>query len=547
MKGIFSRLNINKYFFYFPILIIYFEIIIKITSFNKLFDIGLLIMIFHSITIGLILSILTSLSTDSLNKKLAVAFTLLLTIYYGFQFLYYKIFYTFFSLYSIIGARDAFQFWKECIFVIINNIVPILFILIPLFLIILLINKNKLIINKADKNSNIKVSSFAAISQIVALIIIFNSNTGDLNSHYLYSKSFIIDVSVNRFGLLTTQRLDMKNLFKSFNTFKAYEVEKDDKTNMEFDSNSNVYALEHTTTETAIKNIPQYNVLNIDFDYLIENEQDNTIKDMHKYFKSLTPSIKNDYTGIFKGKNLILITAEGFSPYAINKDLTPTLYRMYHEGYQFTDFYTPIWGVSTSDGEYVACTGLLPKAGVWSFYESSKNYMPFCMGNQMKKLGYSTYAYHNHYFDYYRRDKSHPNMGYAYKGLGNGLNVTETWPESDLEMIDLTIEEYINNEPFHVYYMTVSGHLQYSFNGNYIANKNRAAVDNLPYSEAVKAYLACNIELDKAMELLIKRLEEGGIAENTVIAISPDHYPYGLDISEINELAGHEVENYRGC
>lgn len=164
------------------------------------------------------------------------------------------------------------------------------------------------------------------------------------------------------------------------------------------------------------------------------------------------------------------------------------------------------------------------------------------MGNQLKKEGYETKAYHNHYFDYYYRHKSHPNLGYTYKGLGNGLNVTETWPESDLEMIELTIPEYIDSHPFHVYYMTVSGHLQYTFTGNYIAAKNRSLVENLPYSKNVKAYLACNIELDKAMEKLIQELEKKGIAEDTLIAISPDHYPYGLTLNEISELAGKEIK-----
>jgi phosphoglycerol transferase MdoB-like AlkP superfamily enzyme len=126
--------------------------------------------------------------------------------------------------------------------------------------------------------------------------------------------------------------------------------------------------------------------------------------------------------------------------------------------------------------------------------------------------------------------------------LGNGLNVTETWPESDLEMIELTVSEYIDNQPFHTYYMTVSGHLQYTFTGNYIAAKNRSLVEDLPYSTHAKAYLACNIELDKAMEKLIQELEKKGIAEDTLIAISPDHYPYGLTLNEISELANREIK-----
>ena len=36
---------------------------------------------------------------------------------------------------------------------------------------------------------------------------------------------------------------------------------------------------------------------------------------------------------MFKGKNLILLTAEGFSPYAIDQELTPTLYKLTHEGF----------------------------------------------------------------------------------------------------------------------------------------------------------------------------------------------------------------------
>ena len=98
----------------------------------------------------------------------------------------------------------------------------------------------------------------------------------------------------------------------------------------------------------------EYNVMDIDFSELNANESNQVIKDMHKYFESVQPTAKNKYTGKYKDYNLILITAESFSPYAIHKDATPTLYKMVNEGYQFTNFYTPIWEVSTSDGEYVA-------------------------------------------------------------------------------------------------------------------------------------------------------------------------------------------------
>jgi phosphoglycerol transferase MdoB-like AlkP superfamily enzyme len=97
--------------------------------------------------------------------------------------------------------------------------------------------------------------------------------------------------------------------------------------------------------------------------------------------------------------------------------------------------------------------------------------------------------------------------------------------------------------------MSVSGHLEYSFSGNSMAHKNKDAVKDIAASETVKAYYACNIELDKAMSSLINKLEAAGVADKTLIVISPDHYPYGLEdkTSEnkyhyFDELAGHKIE-----
>jgi phosphoglycerol transferase MdoB-like AlkP superfamily enzyme len=302
------------------------------------------------------------------------------------------------------------------------------------------------------------------------------------------------------------------------------------------------------------------NVMNIDFTTLSEGETDKNLLLMNEYFGSKKPTYKNEYTGMYKGYNFISVTAEGFSPYAIDPVLTPTLYKMQQEGWDFSNFYTPIWGVSTSDGEYTHCTGLIPKSGVWSFYRSGNNYMPFCLGNMFRSIGVNnTYAYHNNTHSYYHRDVSHPNMGYDYKGMGTGVEkyVKKVWPQSDLEMVAGSLPEYISTEPFHAYYMSVSGHLEYSRIGNMMTAKNWDAVKDLPCSDTLKAYYACNIELDKAMEHLLAELNKAGIADRTVISITPDHYPYGLEQDEGDkyriwtEMLGHEVDTsfelYESC
>ncbi len=285
------------------------------------------------------------------------------------------------------------------------------------------------------------------------------------------------------------------------------------------------------------------NIIEIDFEDLAENEKNKDIRTLHNYFSSVAATNKNEYTGKFEGYNLIMITAEGFSPYAVHKELTPTLYKLTNEGFIFNNFYTALWQTSTSDGEYTAMTSLIP-VGARSMYLSRKNLMPFALGNQFNCIGIESKAYHNHTYTYYERDKTHPNLGYDFKAKGNGLILdSDVWPGSDLEMVKNTVDEYIQEEPFHIYYLTVSGHMNYTFVGNSMSFKNKDLVKDLPYSSDVRAYLACQIELDRALEELINRLTEAGIADKTVIALSADHYPYGWEKEKLEELAGHEIES----
>ena len=138
-------------------------------------------------------------------------------------------------------------------------------------------------------------------------------------------------------------------------------------------------------------------------------------------------------------------------------------------------------------------------------------------------------------------------MGYnSYLAVGTGLEDrmdTSNWPNSDYEMVKTTVNDYINNEKFMAYYMTVSGHMNYTKIGNMMVYRNWDQVKDLPYSNKAKGYLAANIELDKAVGELLSRLEQAGKLEDTVIVISGDHYPYGLTLGEINELSTFERDD----
>ena len=509
-------------------IIIYEEIIFSYLIFNDTSN------IFYKIIFSTIFSIFIHLLTSSINEKLGKilrnSIIAIITLVFGAQFVYYQIYKSIISFYSFSNGGQVLQFWKTILSVVVRNWNKILLILYPNVITIAL-HKTKLLNIKKIGRKNI-LSGFIAmfILQVIALSgMNFSKDSYDIYStKNLYNKSHVPILMTEKMGIITTMRLDLQRLVTNFN-------------------DNSIFAVSSDFEEINSNEITGYNMINFDWDTIIKNESNETIKSMHEYFSTQQPTAKNSYTSMFKDKNVVVFVAEAFNEVAIDENITPTLYKLYSQGFQFDNFYTPLFPVSTADGEYIADTSLIPKENVWSLSKVSKNYMPYSYANVFENLGYTSQAYHNHSATYYDRDEYIKGMGYdSYlargTGLENRMNCSH-WPNSDLDMINATIDDYINDEKFVAYYMTVSGHLEYNTGGNYIANKNWDLVKDLPYSDKAKCYMATQIELDKAVEALIKRLEEVGKLDDTVIIISGDHYPYGLTLDELNELSDYEKDD----
>lgn len=518
-----------------PLIIIYLELITKLFCFGAI-DLrnGILTVLF-SLSAGVLLTLLCSFFGEKHFFKALWGTTFLLCILFCVQNVYHNIFGTFFSLFSATEAAGVLSnFWREALEGIRRSILEIAAIILPLVALIVLRRQFSLGLGAKQKFS---VLIAFLLLHLSAVCCVFTGSSGVISTKYLYTGDFMPELSVRCFGVLTTERLDLRQLILPASAPGS------ESTPSPADSPvpSPIESPTETPAETPIVYGP--NVMDIDFNSLISGETNTTIKNMHEHFASIEPTMQNEYTGLFEGKNLIWIVAEGFSDLALDETHTPTLYRMANTGFVFNNFYTPSWGVSTSDGEYITLTGLLPKSGVWSFTESASNNMGMTFGRMLGSLGYDCRAYHNHTYDYYNRDKSHPNMGYNYTGVGNGLDMEPVWPASDLEMLQETVDDYIGADKFHTYYMTVSGHMYYTFNGNTQAYRHMDDVADLPYSSNCRAYIACNMEFDLSMEYLIDRLTEAGKLEDTVIVISGDHYPYGLTDAEIEEIRGYGVDD----
>lgn len=445
------------------------------------------------------------------------------------------------------GAAALTDFWQVALDGVFNSIPYLILLAIPMVIAGVLLHRKVLIIEQFQKMSFVKLLCYGGAGVLLSAIILVAGYRMDTDNYEVYQGMYDPEMVARGFGVLPLfERQMLGDLLPEKELSLEALGELQQSTEMS------------TEMEVETEEGPSYdtspNVRNVDMDALLSNGDKDIVK-LAQIMQSLTPTNKNQYTGMFEGYNLIYITAEAFSPYAVSEELTPTLYKMLNGGIVVKDYYIPIWATSTSDGEYVNLTGQIPD-DQFSMRRSQTNAQPYSLPAYFLSEGVKSYAYHNNSLSYYDRYLTHPNLGYDFKAARTGslsssmwgsqvfeIESKNDWPSSDYEMFVATIPEWINEERFHAYYMTVSGHALYNFQGNSMAKRNQEVVANLECSEEMKAYIACNYELEKAMTYLIEELEKAGKLDNTVIVISADHYPYGLSDGVLEEYLGYEVDD----
>ena len=469
------------------------------------------------------------------------------TVVYIVQYLIYKQFKQFYDINTMTGgAGDALtSYFGELMHLIfIQGGLFIMVLMAVPFGVNLLWGKKVFAFNGISwRNRLMSAATGALVHILVMLLVLLHPVNGPV-----YNSEYNFQSAVSTFGLTTAMRLDVQHGltpadpdFQHTDTPVIPVVTQPDSTD----------STDPTGETTPV--VKEYGYNMIDLEAKTQKSANSKIKKLNDYVLSQTPTKQNKYTGLFKGKNLIFISAEAFSAELIDPQLTPTLYRLATKGIQFTDYYQPA-SAGTTGGEYQNVFGMLPTSGGKSFKNTADNYNYYTVGKSVGE-GYYGKAFHNNSYTYYDRNKTHVNIGYSdgFMGYGNGMEkyVQKKWPQSDYEMISGTLETYIDRQPFSIYYMSVSGHSNYGKSGNAMTKRHWDRVQHLPYSDQVKGYIACNLDLEDALAYTVKRLEEKGIADNTVIVLSTDHFPYGLDsdaalgnMPYLSELYGFKVDDY---
>jgi len=543
---------------FFPFTIIYYEIIFKIAVGNPLFCMGSFVMIMYAAFVGGVVYALSTLcKKTAVNIIVGSVLTGLIAVPYLVEYFIYRAFKIFYDINTLTGgAQDAMTGFASDIIKLVFSPLGLLMLFLYFLPVAVLACCGKLagFSKRPSSDRRMRNLCFAAVCYLLMVLLV--SFVPRLRN--MQGSEYSFQTAMENMGLLRSMRLDLvmggnvgSSEFEGSMDINNLDIKPvntdgkvpDDGGGAQTDPNE-PEVFDHITDKMPKKDDYGFNSLDIDYANLTGGNE--THKKLNAYVAGLTPSKKNPYTGVFQGKNLIMISAEAFSAEVIDPELTPTLYRMATKGINFTDYYQPA-SAGTTGGEYQNIFGYLPMSGGKSLKNMANRFNWYTMGSQLDRLGYYGKAFHNHDYAYYDRHKTHVNLGYSdgYMGYGNGMEefVQKKWPESDLEMLQGTLPMYIDKQPFNIYYMSVSGHGTYSKTGNAMSKKNWSRVEHLEGSEAVKGYIAANLELEDAMTYLITELENAGIADNTVICISADHFPYGLEDNELAELYGYTPDS----
>ena len=574
---------------FYPLSLFYMEMIFHQAVSQTKSGVGVVMFLLYSFALGGILFVPTYFIRKRwIAKTINIVFLTVIPVMFLVEFFIVQKFQTLFDIRTIIGGADGVvtDFFGPIVRMVISKsgLWHIFLFFIPLIIYLLFFAR---VMDTSGWPLKLKARCLILVGIVLfsvdaflgARIMIRNSE----QMKKAYDTNYSFPISVDRFGLMTGLRLDVVRKGPQKDTDIEFEIEEGWE---DFEEEEEIPAEEIETAEesmpeesvvdpvdTGDESVPEeetaeekkYSILpetwevkpaalDIDLEALAEEAPSTYVANMLRYAASQTPSNTNQMTGIFKGKNLILICAEAFCSYAIREDLTPTLYRMATRGINFLD-YTQSYSCGTTGGECSYLMGVLPVDGSDSMMEIIGHNNYYTMGSFLDREGYYGKAFHNHRYTYYNRHLTHEWLGYSdgYMGMGNGMEefVTQTWAESDVEMFTGTYPMYRDKAPFSIYYMTVSGHDEYRENDNVQCYYHYDEVKDLPYSYQVQCYFAANLELEYSMQYLIEQLEKDGLADDTVIVISGDHFPYGLGWydalgykDDLNELYGFTVKTY---
>lgn len=295
--------------------------------------------------------------------------------------------------------------------------------------------------------------------------------------------------------------------------------------------------------QTAVKDIYRNLVFPLLPAYVAEQQRAH--EEIDTYFESRGESGENAMTGIFEGKNVVLVLMESMDDWLLGEH-TPAINYLMEHGINFTNFYTPVYGgVRTFNSEFCANTGsFLSSQGGYAF-DYVTNSFDQSLANRLVEKGYSAKVYHYNSPSFYSRGVFSPAMGYeeyvSYEDYVTKDNARDLYDDQFLFNNTEVAESFFRDGKTLNFIITRSAHLSYQYNealSHWGLQKYPQYRGMTGSEEDDCAYLKARL-VDDMFARLLRELEERDQLEDTVIVAYTDHYTYGYkDEKRMMERSG---------
>ena len=352
-----------------------------------------------------------------------------------------------------------------------------------------------------------------------------------ISNKELFAYPSIASTTINQFGVLGFGFLDIKSTMVEAPSKVIYTA---------FENNGK----DNSNTESKRE------IDDTILDEIIKNEKDTTLNNINNYIKNKDITDYNSHTGMFEGKNVIVIMMESTNDIIINKDLYPNFYKLYSEGISFKNNYSPRNSCATGNNEFSGMTGLYTIQNNCTANVFSNNTYFTSIFNIFKNAGYRATSMHDYTEHYYVRKIIHKNLGSeAYYNV-NDLNIKyyneyKNWASDEDFMnaaMDITLND-TSDKPFMLWLTTVSGHQPYKVS-SVEGDKYLSITEGTDYSMEVRRYMSKLKTFDNGLGILLDKLKASGKLDDTVIVMYGDHYPYGLKNKDISSVLTYDLDDY---
>lgn len=327
-------------------------------------------------------------------------------------------------------------------------------------------------------------------------------------------------------------------------------------------------ATNHWVAITSVNNV-YYNYMNPNlalytsgiYEYMLRSTyfdiKDRFIKDYQKdyeyldnYFDNRNLKISdNSHTGILKDKNVIFVMLESIDSWLVNEEVMPNLTKLEKTGINFTNRFAPTFGSGyTFNSEYALNTGYYsPTAG--GAFNFTQNDYSLSFANLLKNNGYKVNSVHANDGDFYNRIVMHKALGYEnHYALDDvtDYSIQVLHDDRNLVKIDEIYNLIVNKkEKFMSFITTISAHFPYNDKSFLCANEknknNGLEIENNPELSCIRTLANMT---DQFIGLLLDRLEEDNLLDNTALVFITDHYMYSYsDKENLYKLKGTNKEN----